>query len=162
MALLIGSTTVVDNSSNWQGTALGTSAIADSAITYAKMGFSANYAVANSVSITVNTTTPTVVASVSITTNGRPVMLMGCSDMNTPTGGGWQWMGLYRGEPLLVRHKSEWGGSGVNRPQNICFRDHPSAGTYTYSMRAFQGAGAMNYGEGGDVSAPAFVAIETI
>lgn len=161
MALLIGSTTVVDNSSNWQGTALGTSAIADSAITYAKMGFSANYAVANTTPTTVNTGTPTTVASVSITTNGRPVMLIGCADMNTDNPG-WHWMGLYRGETLLVRHKSEWGSAGTNRPQNICFRDHPSAGTYTYSMRAWQGVGQMTYGEVGADGAPAFVAIETI
>ena len=87
MALKIGSTTVVDNSSDWQGTALATSAIADSAITREKMGFSANYAVANTVSIVVDTTNPTTVASVSLTTTGRPVMLMGCADMNVNSSG---------------------------------------------------------------------------
>lgn len=126
------------------------------------MGFSANYAVANTSPTTVNTGTPTSVASLTITTNGRPVMLIGCADMNTDSGGGWHWMALYRGETRLNMYKSEWGEGGVNRPQNICFRDHPSAGTYTYQMRAFQGVGQMTYGEAGSDGAPAFVAIETL
>ena len=161
MALKIGSTDVVDNSANWAGASLSTSNIVDSAITRAKMGFSANYVVANTTPTTVNTSTPTSVASLTITTNGRPVMLIGCADMNTDNGG-WQWMALYRGETRLNMYKTEWGDAGVNRAQNICFRDHPSAGTYTYQMRAFQGAGSSTYGEAGSNAAPAFVAIETL
>jgi hypothetical protein len=88
-------------------------------------------------------------------------MLIGCADMNTDNAG-WQWMALYRGETRLNMQKTEWGEGGTNRPQNICFRDHPSAGTYTYQMRAFQGAGQMTYGEGGATASPAFVAIETL
>ena len=163
MALKIGSTTVVDNSANWAGNNISTSAIIDSAITRAKMGFSANYAIASTgAPITVSTGTPTTIASLTITTNGRPVMLIGCIDMNTDTTG-WHWMALYRGETQLNLHKTEWAVGGANRPQNISFRDHPSAGTYTYTMRAFQGAGTMTYSEvGGEAGGAAFVALETL
>jgi hypothetical protein len=116
----------------------------------------------NATAITVNTTTPTTIASCSITTNGRPVFLNATGDMNPlGTGANWNIIQFYRGETQIgKRIIGESTGASVNIPWALTTIDSPTAGTYTYTVRAWQGAGTQVYGEGGDIQAPTIIAME--
>jgi hypothetical protein len=120
--------------------------------------------VSNATAITVNTSTPTAIASCSITTTGKSVLLVGTGDGNPNQAGGWQRLRLYRGETAIGKQviNENAGGTSANCPFAVCFIDTPSAGTYTYSIRAWQGSGSFTYGEEGDVQAPTIWASEVL
>jgi hypothetical protein len=120
--------------------------------------------VSNATAITVNTGTPTAIASCSITTTGKSVLLVGTGDGNPNQAGGWQRLRLYRGETAIGKQiiSENPGGNSANCPFAVCFIDTPSAGTYTYSIRAWQGSGSFTYGEEGDVQAPTIWASEVL
>ena len=125
---------------------------------------SANYAVSNATMISVSTTTPTTIASCSLTTTGKPVLVNATGDMNPTTApGNWNYLQLYRGETQIgKRIICESTANSVNNPWALVMIDAPSAGTYTYSVRAWQGAGTQQYGETGDVQAPQIIAVELL
>jgi hypothetical protein len=120
--------------------------------------------VSNATAITVNTGTPTAIASCSITTTGKSVLLVSTGDGNPNQAGGWHYLRLYRDSTdigkLIINENA--GGTSANCPFAVCFIDAPSAGTYTYSIRAWQGSGSFTYGEGGDVQAPTIWASEIL
>lgn len=120
--------------------------------------------VSNATAVTVNTTTPTTIASCSITTIGKPILLVGTGDGNPNQSGGWQRLRFYRGETAIGKQiiNENAGGNSANCPFALCFIDAPGAGTYTYSIRAWQGSGSFTYGEEGDVQAPTILAVELI
>jgi hypothetical protein len=123
----------------------------------------ANWVVSNATAaITVNTTTPTTIISLSITTRGNPVYLCATGDMNPTTAPpNWNWMKLYRDSTAIGQTMiCESTGNSVNNPFALTFIDSPAAGTYTYSVRAWQGAGTQVYGENGAGQAPQLVAFE--
>jgi hypothetical protein len=64
---------------------------------------SANYSQSNAVAITVNTTTPTTIASCTITTKGNPVHVIGCGDMNPAVAGNWNYFAIFRGESQISK-----------------------------------------------------------
>jgi hypothetical protein len=121
----------------------------------------ANYSVSNATAITVNTTTPTTIASINITTNGRPVLLFGTGDANPAVAGNWHYIALYRDSTqvgkLIINQTS---GASYNNPWAVSHIDTPSSGTYNYTIKAYTGSGSMTYGEIGNVQAPTLVAIE--
>lgn len=122
----------------------------------------ANYAVSNATATTHGNTSPTTIASVTLTTNGNPVLLAGTGDMN-PTGGPtWFWFRLYRGEtPLGKLVLCESTGNSINVPYSNVHIDTPSAGTYTYSLRSWRGgANSASFGETGNDQAPTVLAVE--
>lgn len=122
----------------------------------------ANWAISNAVATTVSSTTPTVIASLSLTTRGRPVFLNGTGDMNPMGAATWNYIRLYRGETAIGRMIiDESTGNSINVPFSVTFIDNPPAGTYTYSIRAWRG-GSTNalYGETGDSQAPQLIAFE--
>lgn len=125
---------------------------------------SQNYAVSSATAITVNTTTPTAIASVTLTTTGKPVFLVASGDQNPNQTGGWHYNQFYRNGSGIGRFiiNENSGGVSKNCPFCITHIDLPPAGTHTYDVRAWQGSGSMTYGETGDVQAPTIVAVELI
>jgi hypothetical protein len=127
----------------------------------AKASINANWSMSNATSVTVNTTTPTTIASCSITTSGRPVLIIGTGDANPAAAGDWNYIAIYRGESqigkLIINQTS---GASHNNPFGITTIDSPAAGTYTYSLRGYQGTGSITYGEIGNVQAPTIIAME--
>jgi hypothetical protein len=160
MALKINATTVVDNSNNWAGNAIGTSKIADSAITRAKMGWDQVSNRSNATAVTVGTSTYTTIASTTITTNGKPVLLVFSGDMNPATGTGWGFSRFHRGETAIGKAILIESGGSLNAMCGNVWIDTPSAGTYTYSIRWSTIVNSIIFGEVGDVQAPNFCAIE--
>lgn len=121
----------------------------------------ANYSMSNSVAVTVNTTTPTTVASMNMTTNGRPVLLTGGGDMNPAASGNWHWFQIYRGSTALGKiYLGQTAGASYNLPFWTTVIDTPPAGTYNYTLKVWQGSGSITYGENGDSNAPTLIGVE--
>jgi hypothetical protein len=131
---------------------------------YISGGQTLTNSVSNATAVTVNTTTPTTIASCSITTGGKPVLLVGTGDGNPNQSGGWHILQIYRDATavgkLVINENA--GGSSANCPFALCFIDAPGAGTYTYTIKANQGSGSFTYGETGDGQAPTILAVELI
>jgi len=120
--------------------------------------------VSDSSAVTVNSATATTLASVSITTTGKPVLLTACGNSNPGQDGGFFLYRLYRDSTEIgKRHKAENGGTSS---QNYVFAisdiDTPAAGTYTYAIKAYQGSGTHVFGEDGDVEGAVITACEII
>ena len=114
--------------------------------------------------VTINSTTATSLAEVTITTTGKPVMLTACGNSNPGQTGGFFLYRLYRDSTEIgKRHKAENGGTSS---QNFVFAittiDDVAAGTYTYSIKAYQGSGTHVFGEDGDVEAAVITAHEIL
>jgi hypothetical protein len=120
--------------------------------------------VSDATAVTVNTATPTTIASCSITTTGKAVILVGTGDGNPNQAGGWHYLQLYRDSTAIGKYviNENAGGNSANCPFAVCFIETPSAGTYTYSIKANQGSGSFTYGEGGNAQAPTIFAVEVI
>ena len=121
----------------------------------------ANYALSNATAITVNSGTPTTVASATITTNGRPILIIATGDGNPTNAGDWNWLRIYRdstaiGKSIIFQTS--------NASHNHAFAqttiDVPTTGTYTYTLKAWAGQGTMTYGETGNDQAPTLICIE--
>ena len=120
--------------------------------------------VSDSSAVTVNSSTATTLASVSITTTGKPVLLTACGNSNPGQTGGFFLYRLYRDSTEIgKRHKAENAGTSS---QNYVFAitdiDTPAAGTYTYAIKAYQGSGTHVFGEDGDVEGAVITACEII
>ena len=120
--------------------------------------------VSDSSAVTVNSSTATTLASVSITTTGKPVLLTACGNSNPGQTGGFFLYRLYRDSTEIgKRHKAENAGTSS---QNYVFAitdiDTPAAGTYTYAIKAYQGSGTHVFGEDGDVEGAVITACELL
>jgi hypothetical protein len=124
---------------------------------------SQNFSVSSATAITVNTTTPTTIASTSITTTGKPVLLVATGDCNPAVSGDWHFLRIDRAGSrvgkLIINQTS---GASHNNPFALCHIDTPSAGTHTYELKAYQGSGSITYGETGNDQAPTILAVELI
>ena len=122
----------------------------------------ANWAISNATAVTVSSTTPTIIAQLTLTTNGRPVFLCGTGDMNPMGGPTWNNIQLFRGSTAIGKFIiNESTANSVNTPFAITFIDTPPSGSQTYSIRAWRGgANSALYGEGGNGQAPQLVAFE--
>lgn len=122
-----------------------------------------NAVVSSATAITVATSTPTAVCSVSITVrDNAKVLLTSAGDGNPNQTGGWHYYQFYRnGSAIGKRYINEnAGGASKNCPWSITYMDQPGNGTYTYEVRVWQGSGGFLFGEGGDIQAPTIVAME--
>jgi len=120
--------------------------------------------VSDASAVTINSSTATSLAEVTITTTGKPVMLTACGNSNPGQTGGFFLYRLYRGSTEIgKRHKAENGGTSS---QNFVFAithiDDVTAGTYTYSIKAYQGSGTHTFGEDGDVEGAVITAHEIL
>lgn len=119
--------------------------------------------VSNAAVITVNTTTPTSICSISLTTSGKRVLLIATGDMNPNQASVWHRLQIYRdSNPVGKRIICESINNSQNNPWALVHIDTPSAGTYVYSVRAWQGNGSATYGEEGEVQAPTIAAMELL
>jgi hypothetical protein len=124
-------------------------------------GKSVKQVVSNSVgSIVINTSTPTAIISVTITVSaGSTVLVMSQGEQNGEAGTAWQWHQLYRGETALGTSGITVVGNGINSEYHYSFWDtNLTAGTYTYSMRAWNGG--QNYCSYGEHSDPLIQVVE--
>jgi hypothetical protein len=127
---------------------------------------SLNYAQSATGTVTIvnGTATPYNIASLNITTTGKPVQLNCMTDFNPSANAAWVRLQLYRdstaiGNSIQAEPGSTAGANG-NLPFNIQFIDTPSAGTYTYFLKGVGGSfagGNFNFGES---SGPVLSAIE--
>jgi hypothetical protein len=101
----------------------------------------------------------TTIVSVSITTNGYPVLVNVTGDVENNSAGGWVVLQLYRGSTAIgnpVHAESSAGSENV--PYALSVIDAPSAGTYTYALKLNNAAGGtFNFGES---DGPVITAIE--
>lgn len=91
----------------------------------------------------------TTIVSVSITTNGYPVLVNVTGDVENNSAGGWVVLQLYRGATAIgnpVHAESSAGSENV--PYALSVIDAPAAGTYTYALKLNNAAGGtFNFGE---------------
>lgn len=108
----------------------------------------ARYATGQGGQLTVSSTTPTTIASCSITTTGRPVLIIGTGNMNPIDASVWHRIYLYRdSSPIGNYTVIESRGASWNTAFALNHIEVPAAGTYTYSIRAALGSGQGQYGE---------------
>jgi hypothetical protein len=115
--------------------------------------------------VTVNTATPTTIASTTITPRKttNKIMLIATGDGNPNQTGGFHFLRLYRDstalDPYVVIENS--GGTSHNQPFALTTIDSPaSTSSITYTVKAYQGSGSFTYGEDGNVQAPRLIAID--
>jgi len=100
--------------------------------------------------VTINSQTPTTFASVTITTRGNKVLII-CSGDLQPSNGTSDWLNMvfYRGTTEIGKNHRYHSGTASSTNQVFAMHviDHPSAGTYTYNAKGFNGAGATFFGE---------------
>ena len=111
-------------------------------------GYVPNYAQSNSSRVTNVSTNGTTIVSQTITTSGRPVQIIATGDANPLTTGGWCILQLYRdGTAIGKKLQAESSSSNENIPYCLNFIDNPTAGTYTYSVKAVNIPSAFDFGE---------------
>ena len=100
--------------------------------------------------VTINSQTPTTFASVTITTRGNKVLVI-CSGDLQPSNGTSDWLNMffYRGTTQIGKNHRYHSGTASSTNQVFAMHviDHPSAGTYTYNAKGFNGSGATFFGE---------------
>lgn len=115
-------------------------------------------------SITVATSTATTIVQANITIQqGSKVFAAGCGDMNPANAGDWHYFRIFRDESGIGQYYiGQTSGGSHNLPFSISSLESSglNAGTYTYSLRAWQGSGSITYGETGNGQAPTIVLME--
>lgn len=120
-----------------------------------------NYALSSSTVTTVNSSTPTVIASATITTNGNPVLIVATGDGNPANTGDWNYVRIYRDSTPIGKYIIfQTSGASHNHAFAQTTIDVPASGTYTYTLRAWTGQGTMTYGETGNDQAPTLICLE--
>ena len=156
----------VNNAYSVQWGTISASSAGEITVTGRILNTSVNIATGTPFVTTVNTGTPTNIATVSLTVKGgRPVLLMASGDANPSSNdNAWNYIRLYRDETaigsLMIQQCT--GGSNNQAFGIVALDPSPSAGTYTYSLRAYNGSGPLTYGETGAVQGPAIVALELL
>ena len=111
---------------------------------------STNIVTGSGADVTVNSTTPTTFASVTITTRGNKVLLICSGDLQPSAGtGDWLDMQFYRNTTAIgLFHRYHPGTAGsTNQVFAMHVIDQPSAGTYTYYAKGIIGSGSIFFGE---------------
>lgn len=101
----------------------------------------------------------TTIVSVSITTNGYPILVTVTGDVENNSAGGWTVLQLYRDSTAIGNPVHTEGSAGSeNVPYALSVIDTPAAGTYTYALKLNNSAGGtFNFGES---DGPVITAIE--
>jgi hypothetical protein len=111
------------------------------------------------VTITTGASFPANIVSVTITTTGGPVQISSYGDAENVTAATWAQIQIYRGSTALGTPVNLEGSAGSeNTAFGLNYVDNPSAGTYTYYLKANSvNGGNFKFGEGG---APTITAVE--
>lgn len=122
--------------------------------------------ISSATQVTVNTATPTIIASATITprSTSSVISLTATGDMNAAVGGNWHVLQLYRDSTAIGKLIVAGGdNNSTNVPFALVHIDSPaSTSSITYSVKANQGSGSCTYGESGDDEAPTLVVLEFI
>lgn len=100
--------------------------------------------------VTINSTTPTTFASVTITTRGNKVLVICSGDLQGSNGtSDWLNMKFYRGTTAIGKNHRYHMGTSASTNQVFAMHviDEPSAGTYTYYAKGYRGNGDTFFGE---------------
>lgn len=115
--------------------------------------------------VTVNTFTPTAIATVNITPRSisNVILLLATGDGNPNQAGGFQFLRLYRNaialDPYIIIENP--GGTSVNLPFALSTIDNPATtSAITYTIRAYKGSGSFTYGEGGNAQSTRLITLE--
>jgi len=102
--------------------------------------------------VTINSSSWTTIVDVSITVReGSSCLVMANADQNVNGTDGWQWVALFRGTSMIGTSTISVEQSGWNdnfHPHH--WDDNLTAGTYTYALKAYNGANYMFWGEHSD------------
>ena len=120
--------------------------------------------VSNATAITVNTSTPTTIAQCTITSTGKPILIVSCGDMNPAGAGDWNYFGVWRNSTQLAKfYIGQTSSASYNLPFSYQTIDTgASAGSNTYYLKAYQGSGTITYGETGNNQAPTIAVVELL
>ena len=130
--------------------------------------YSANYSqsATGNPGVTINTTGgggfPYNIISISITTNGGPILISANSDANItgPVGSQFGRVQLFRDStPISNITQFESSANNINVPYNLTFIDSPPIGIYQYSLKLV-GSSANLIVQFGEVNAPTLLAVE--
>ena len=114
--------------------------------------------------VTTNSSTPTTIASATITIQSGSKVYASCvGDQNNTTADAWNYYRIYRDSTAVSQRYISQLSDQVSRNANftIFYLDTPNgAGTYTYTCKAWQGTGTIQYGETGDEQAPTMILME--
>jgi hypothetical protein len=123
-----------------------------------------NYAVSNATATTISSGGTATVASCTLTTTGKPVLINVTGDINPIGGGSYAYIFIYRdGSQVGKKVIAESSQNSMNIPFALCHIDIPSAGSHTYTAVAnVGGANSIQFGETGDNQAPTILAIELL
>lgn len=125
------------------------------------------YGVTNANAITVNTSTPTAIATVSITpqrTSSR-ILIIATGDGNPNQSAGWHMYQIYRDSTAVGgRYINEnAGNASKNCPFSVAHIDHPNTtSAVSYSVRVHKGSGSFTYGEQGNIQGTTILAVEIL
>lgn len=100
--------------------------------------------------------------SVTITTHGRPVVIIATSTWNGSGAGYWSSIYISRGSTVLQQATMVSSTSSYNVPGAVMALETLAAGTYTYTCTLYLGSGGGSFSEnnGGRSEAPSLVAFE--
>jgi hypothetical protein len=122
-----------------------------------------NYGLSNATAVTINSGSGTI-ASCSITSVGKPILINLTGDINPVGGPSWCYLYIYRnGSPIGKFIIAESPGASTNIPFALSTIDIPGAGTHTYTgYTTIGGANPIQFGETGNSQAPTILAIELL
>ena len=98
--------------------------------------------------LTINSGTPYVLVSVPITVEEGATVFVTAQGEQNGVGAAWQWHQLYRDNTAIGTSAISVLDAGANEEFHHSYWDTGlAAGTYTYSMKVWNGANYMDYGE---------------
>lgn len=124
-----------------------------------------NWAQNTPTAVTVNTTTPTAIATVTFTSLGEgPAFAWASGDLNPNTGTDWNNIQIYlNGSAVGPSIIAQGSGSSSNNPWALTRGlGVLSVGSHTIQVRAWNGSGSATYGETGNGQAPSLVVVELL
>jgi len=123
-----------------------------------------NYGLSNSTATTISAGASGTVASCSITSVGKPILVNVTGDINPISGPSWCYIYIYRnGSPVGKYIIAESPGASANVPFALSTIDIPGAGTHTYTgYITVGGSNSIQFGETGNGQAPTVLAIELL
>lgn len=116
--------------------------------------------VVNFPTFTLNDSTTTREATITLTTTGKPVFIICTGDLNPGTGTDWADVRLYRDSTFLRKVTVQGTAQSQNGPFCVSYFDNIAAGTYVYKVSFVLGRGTCQFGEEGNQQAPIFSAWE--
>ena len=98
--------------------------------------------------------------SLTVTTHGRPVLIVCTGDINPTTAGAYATLTFARDSTDLSYQIVQSTGASVNNPFSMAYLDDVEAGTYTYKVTFLRGNGDFSMTESKASQSPNFIVVE--